>query len=620
MMGLGRPPQPANAVGVDPREKPMITETDDLRATRLAFILGRRSQGPAGKAGVASQLVNADGDPVEGFNQDHGALTGNGIYDYGFNMAINSGYAPGVPGTERFQKLCSLEYLQRYFTNVLCNKAINLSTPFDVANSPWTGADGTLAWQSGLPRQAKAAADARTVAINAANAGGFDPDLTVGPPIRAVLVNAATKPTDMPDLGKLMGLVGSPAADADRLRQGIFARDFGPFLRGKGNAPGVLGGTKGEAPQALPVAAGAPATKAVDPFHVSRCAGDELAFALLERVIEQNGLSDWRPDGIVLSLEANDPSDKLSDEALAARDGQLFNVRIQGPAVGSTWTGDPSLETLPLDKVFVVIVADVWWGDLAANAPLKAFVDKVAPADGNMSAATAPTLAELRAYLQARETIFTRDLITRADMTPAATNFAAKQLGAFAGGAGAETTRMCNFRVMRATSSQMINYSNIRFDGAAATAQQVVGDSNPPGDEFMKVPNQSRMGLRLANTGGEYIIGGWCIGNVLDTSASRAAFPGAGTNIGVRTAPNSAALNVNVQIDWWDADRMWRSFMNPDNILTQRYVQTKPNGMLSPINKSPNDFVKGDAGAYVDNSQTPPVNRGGNGQPLAYVP
>jgi hypothetical protein len=101
------------------------------------------------------------------------------------------------------------------------------------------------------------------------------------------------------------------------------------------------------------------------------------------------------------------------------------------------------------------------------------------------------------------------------------------------------------------------------------------------------------MGLRLGKNGGEYIVGGWCIGNVLDTSASRGTMPGTGSSIGVRTAPNSMALNVNVQIDWWDADRMWRCFMNKaanNNGVTTgsfapRYGATVPDANIDPINK-----------------------------------
>lgn len=104
---------------------------------------------------------------------------------------------------------------------------------------------------------------------------------------------------------------------------------------------------------------GTNATATVQPYSMNRCFGDEVAFDLLERALEDIGVTDWRPDGIVLSKGTNDPNDKLSDEYFDVRDGQLYNMRIQGPALTSTWTGDPALEMMPLDKVFIVIVADV---------------------------------------------------------------------------------------------------------------------------------------------------------------------------------------------------------------------------------------------------------------------
>ena len=74
---------------------------------------------------------------------------------------------------------------------------------------------------------------------------------------------------------------------------------------------------------------------------------------------------------------------------------------------------------------------------------------------------------------------------------------------------------------MLSTSSQMVNYSAIKFDG---NGRQMVDDSAPERG-YAKVTGQSRMGLRLGENGGEYIVGGWCIGNVLDSAASRAALP-----------------------------------------------------------------------------------------------
>jgi len=598
LMGLGRPPLPTPPQGV--KDKPnaslqkVVTETDDLRATKLAFILGRRSAEKAG-VGKSAELHDVNtGDPLTAFNQDGGVLEGNSLYDYGFQLAINSGYAPGVPGTERFQKLCSFEYLQRYFTNVLCNKGINLGVDFVNDARQLNPSNQNPIWQSGIMRQVNAAARARTL-HNAATGPDVGDDIGAGLAGANMLV--------MPDLCKLMGLKDSAAAETDEIRQGIFARDHGPFLRGKGVETGMLLGTTSNAVGTSVTENGV--QKVIAPYHVSRTAGDELAFALLERLMESRGLTDWRPDGIVLSLGTDDPSDTLSNEQLQARDGQLFNIRVQGPAIGSSWTGDPALETMPLDKVFVVIIADVWWGDLAGTGALETFVNKVAPlqndgtnpqANGSSNRPQQPNLQELRDYLAARNRELDGDNLVKNDGSLAQFDQAAE-----ASMQTKEVTRLCNFRVKLATSSQMINYSPLRFgrDGQQVLANDLGSDpqSEAPdqGHSFMRVPNQSRMGLRLGNNGGEYIVGGWCIGNVLDTSASRGVMPGTGSSIGVRTAPNSMALNINVQVDWWDPDRMWRSFMNktavdattnaPKSSLAPRYVKTVPDSEITSINK-----------------------------------
>lgn len=596
MMGLGRPPMPKDE-DENPNLEPIITETNDLRATKLAFILGRRSAEMAGIAGRALKDRNGDD-----------GVTGNGMYDYGFQLTINSSYAPGVPGTERFQKLCSFEYLQRYFTNVLCNKGINLGISYSNSNRPMNPGTGEL-WESGLMRNANTAAATRYAALQDAGAqvdanGAFVQDAAlnaavaaVGPVIGDGLVGASM--LVMPDLGKNMGMAGSKAADAEEMHQGIFTRDVGPFLRGKTGILGhtdesLLSGTKDGTPFAVRGPGGT--VKHVDPFHISRTAGDELAFGLLERLMEQKGLTDWRPDGIVMSLGADDPSDKLSDEHLKAKDGQLYNVRVQGPAIGSSWTGDPAMETMPLDKVFVVIVADCWWGELNGMTDVKKFVDKVAPLTGNSG--TQPSLEELRAYLKARNESFDADQVTKDDLKDFKTAAEAEMVmdkPANAAARSANTSRLCNFRVQVATSSQMINYSSLRFDrdGTQVVSNDFGYAAAGREKEFLRVPNQSRMGLRLGKNGAEYIVGGWCIGNVLDTSASRGSMPGTGSSIGVRTAPNSMALNVNVQIDWWSADRMWRCFMNKaatnggvtTGSFAPRYGATVSDDSINDINK-----------------------------------
>ena len=563
--GLGRPPRPAvDPPGVDEpnySERNVVQETEDLRNMTVAFILGKRS-GP----GVGNTpLVNPDG--TETFEQS---------VDFGFSFNTNGAMAPGMPGTERFQKLCSFEYLSRYFTNALWSKGITLKAAdptVDRPNGTQFGRSPGL-FTSGIPKMVLDAAIQRTK--DRAELPGAEND--AGRDLEQEMMSSHL--TNVEDLCVAMGLPDSEAQTVRIIRQGIFAHDQGPFLRGKGITHEMLSGTKDKSPQGI-----GPNNKTYMPYNVSRCIGDELAFSLFEKLMEEKGFSDWRPDGIILSKGTDDPSDEMSDELLKRRDGELYNMRIQGPAITSSWTGDPALEVMPLDKVFVVIVADVWWGDLGtasgASAAVRTFVDTILPQDG--SDGGAGNRNELRAYLRGREdelsgagSALTKDRLE---------DFKKAQEKEFKANNDGEITRACNFRVMLATSSQMINYSALRFD---ANGEQVCSPKTDS-SEFRRVHNQSRMGLRLGINGGEYIVGGWCIGNVLDTAASRAAFPSAGANIGVRTAPNSMAINVNVKIDWWDSDRMWRSFMNIDGSLTPRYVQTKK--MFTPGGGGVNDKI-----------------------------
>ena len=66
---------------------------------------------------------------------------------------------------------------------------------------------------------------------------------------------------------------------------------------------------------------------------------------------------------------------------------------------------------------------------------------------------------------------------------------------------------------------------------------------------------------RPADTGvGEYILGGWCIGTVLDSAASRAMMHAQQ----IRTSQSSMAINVNVNVEWWDADKLHSHYMDVD--------------------------------------------------------
>ena len=485
--------QPLGKRSNDGTTKNMQTETQSLRATTLAFILGKRSKFPALRA-----------DPASGDRSQ---------------LHMMHTLMPGMPGTERFQALCSLEYLQLYYKHVLSNKQIKLDAKIEDV----------------LPR----------------------PDHAYPCPNGKVALVDTDVLTNVEDVAKqsLTTMAASEMGQSPDRYQGIFARDVGPFLRGKGVDQSMLQTTTAR------VLVRDPAGKEWVPCLRSRNAGDELAFAALNQQLSDLGMHDWQPDGIVLSKGADDPSDKESDAFFNARDGQLYNIRVQGPAVTTTWTGDSSMETLPMDRVFIVIVADVWFD---ATGDVQTAVDNFKNGTSPPAKAGEKQLSPSEAYEAFKKEKMDEKPI---DTSEAEEDFLKKGLEAFKG--KAEKTVLTNFRIELSTSSQMINYSHLRH---STTARTVNG-------------KRSRMGLKLSEAVGEYVVGGWTIGNVMDTSASRASFPNPGSTIGVRTAPNTAALNVNVQIGYWDADRMWRTFMNKEGTTTPRYQAFK-GGPTQAINQT----------------------------------
>ena len=497
------------------------TETEDLRATTVAFILGVRNKNNSTGRDVLPGVEAAPG------------------YQ-GHNVAYQPNIMPGMPGTERFQQLCSLEYLQMYFEQVLADKTINLSKPYgkDNLNAALDALDPISRTTGPVGAHLAAVAYAENAGVAEGEVG--NPKLVDSQIFKNTLLN-------LQDIAHKSGLMGSEAQKGNQSYQGIFARDFGPFLKGKGASTQLVQCTAGNVPSKY-------GKGTAQPFSVSRNAGDDLAFSVLDTLLMDKGFTDWRPDGIVLSKGVNDPSDKLSDEYLEARDGQLYNIRVQGPAITTSWTGERSLETLPLDKVFIVLVADCWFniGDVPEATDLLK--------EGGLKSA-----ANRTAYQQLREREFKKGLTE--------STFMEAQTKAYTG-ENPETTVLANFRLQVSTSSQMINHSTYSKKGNNSATK----DSY----KRQRLEGMSRMGLKLSNTVGEYIVGGWQMGQVLDTSASRAAMP-QGSNIGVRTAPNSAALNVNVNVSWYTADRMCRSFNNAEGTVRTRFDGRKE-GPTNPVN------------------------------------
>ena len=406
----------------------IMTETEMLYSGRLAFVLGRR--GEVYNTGVESamglDLLSAFGGPTT-------------------TRPTQISLAPGTGGVATAQRLCSFEYLERYFSHVLSSRSIVVG-------------DGALANLSALAPGLKGAA------ANKRKGGGAAPDYNFGTALNpaAIDVTAILKATSEAPDASFSGIA----------KQGIDADNTSPFLHGGSMNRKVHVGTAHK--------------------MTNVTIGDEIAFKWLYSAMLKQGILDWTPDGIVMSKLSE--GDRLLDDELDSRDGMLFNVAVAGPAISSLWSQDADLEVMPLDRVFILIIADRWVGDQ------KATVDGM----------TREAYADLKKA----------ELNKKADAADAGTTYT-----------------LTNFRIKRATSAQMV---------AACMAP----DSG-----------LSKLGLSRSGNVAEYVVGGWCIGSVIDSAASRAASGDASTLLGAvkRTRVNSAH-NVVVKCEWWDADRLCRSY------------------------------------------------------------
>ncbi len=333
------------------------------------------------------------------------------------------------------------------------------------------------------------------------------------------------------------------ADPAKGLACGLLVVEKGPFLRGKIVNDDVVD----------MIAPGLKTPNGGNPiFHsVPRNMGDRLAFDALYAEMRQGSFFDWSPDGMVLSKLESPAGEPLSSAELDARQAQLFNVCIQGPAIAKTWSGDSKMQCMPLDRVFVVIVADISSATGGGGKDYAAAIDELFAAHAANSTATATDRVKTQERLAAARSAIDGFFGKLAADYDTAISGACKQ-----GTLNISSSVMTNFRLMRVTSSYL-----------AATSACVVDASG-------NVDPKSRCGLKLGqNAGtvtGEYIIGGWCIGSVIDSAASRSSIGNM-----VKTAPASMAININVNVEWWSGDDLYRRYMDVGGTVFQRGQQAK---------------------------------------------
>ena len=308
-----------------------------------------------------------------------------------------------------------------------------------------------------------------------------------------------------------------PAAGS--LPGGINVAEFGPFLRGKNFRRTGLQTVKSAHRDSLAI-------------EVAENISDTFAFDALVALLCGRGLMAWRPDGIVMSSLQSPSGDFYGSAQLDAASGQLFNVAIQGPALCKTWAGLPYEHPLPQDRVFILMIADVLsWRGAEPTAALRDWKDgvaafhkaRVSTASVSNDPSGRAAAAESSTWLKFEENI--------ALLRAAAAESKKSNSG------GTSNALMGNFKLMRATSAMLLNHSG------------------PKGAK-------KRLGLRhgVHNSGAvlaEFVVGGWCIGNIIDSKASPAARAS-----GVRAAPGSMGLNVNVCVEWLSGDELFARYQD----------------------------------------------------------
>ena len=295
-------------------------------------------------------------------------------------------------------------------------------------------------------------------------------------------------------------------------------------------------------------------------MEVPRNLGDMLSIAVLECELRRKNLMDWTPDGIVMSKLESPTDEPMTSSYIDARQAQLFNVGIQGPTITKTWTGkDHRFLVQPMDKVFVVLKARLSYTTVPNQKPkYDELKNKIASEQGD----------ELQRAQEALKQLMKPP--NDADINKMRTLAAAIRSGE------KKVSKAClsEFRIMRTTSSHMTNYSYYKLNSARGGTE---GDVRLGLELGVEKNEQGRVvgGVR------DVVLGGWCVGTVIDSAASRSTI-GFQT---VKTHPTKMAINVNVNVQWWSGDKLYKHYHDSDGMVTYR-------GQKSARRNS--DFVKED--------------------------
>ncbi len=456
-------------------------------------------------------------------------------------------YVGGGYGPDRHQRLAHTSWIEDYFSQTFAETTIELHT--------------------------KAPAD---------------PELTFNPSVAVADRGTLVKAFDPVAIKK--------GGAMDELASGLLAVCTSPFLRGK-----VV--------SAEPIELNENETS----FDLPRNFGDVMAFKALYAEMAKKGMFDWTPDGIVLSKLEGPTGDVMASSQIDAKQAQLFNVAVQGPAIARNWRNMPLHHALPLDKVYVLIVADVVTGVGAGGATQQiAAYDTAQKAYVEARTNYTNTFRQLAATAEAKDALYAK-MVEKRD---ALASFMAMPTDAKKkdtvlktlttaeenlkmGDAQVKTCKMTNFRLMRASSSYLANYSSMksrepRCGLPLGTKLKALTDDDVKNlDEKGKETEVDKQ--RDENFfAGAYIVGGWEIGTVLDSAASRATVGNT-----VRTAPASMLININVHVQWWSGDALHRAYMDlSEDELTKDVNRPEPHSTKPAA-------APGAAAAGADGAGTP---------------
>lgn len=572
-----------------------VSEYDGLEKGEIAWVLSRQFPMTRGKTEFYSTSVQVAGmtsmPPTSTGPALPPAMFGEDTSLIGSQPHLIPSGAGGGFGVDRLQRLAYSSWMFAHFEQRVGKQVINLKE-YDMFNNVATELSSVLnSWKG------KNMGNAHMFAI---------PDLAYGLQTLPSSANVDDLQVKYPVL------------------QGLFAMERGPFLRSIGvdHYPVEIHADVDNNPQSN-----------VPHQHVDRHLGSHLAQAALETCLKEHGVFNWVPDGICLSKYETGP-DPMSDAQFDARMSQLFNVAVQGPAISKSWCGDSKLVCMPMDKVFILVVADLAYRLDADNAesssnaaldmtdemvtatrqtdakkltskkddpfatalgnktfaspfgelegkqvykdwlgrPGNALTDekikdetKIENADrsgmlGYEQSKTEGGSPDEQAFLWSQaQGLWTKVVASLGqgsydvlDKLNDAFDTAAKQVRK--GQRGVASASLLNFRLMRATSSYLTSKSHY----------------NPKDKD-------SRLGLKLSYDDVEkagyasYVVGGWCIGTVLDSAASRTT---AGSV--VRVSAESMAMNINVNVEWWSADKLYVNYQDKE-----AYSGDKPSGTMA---------------------------------------